>query len=307
LHDRHARVLGVLLECLAIRYVRFDGAELQPLAAEVFDERAGFGVRQHPRYLRLEYGGCAQLARRGGSHQSFIRHAGPQEIRKPGRELVIAERLRAVGGGQAVITLDAEEEVRRDQNSFNRHADSLIPGIAVRSNGIRKADELVNFGGGRGPAVCARRKPREDLPLTDCGVHVTGEEQLRAFLRRAHHFVEWPGDVEIADKEAGDADNARLTRREIRGLIVVARIRVGSGDGDRSACPGDETSAASTECRRAAGHICAGSSPPAREPPSSGETATAAASATATTCGRYTLRGIRTAEGRRQTFENLQK
>ena len=72
---------------------RLERAELQPLSAEVLRQGADLGVAQHPPYLRREDLRVAQRAGVRRAPQLGVGHTGPQEVRQPRRELVLADRV----------------------------------------------------------------------------------------------------------------------------------------------------------------------------------------------------------------------
>jgi hypothetical protein len=69
-----------LLELLALRFVRFQSAELQPLSSEVLGQRLGALVRQHSSDLQCKLLRVPQFAAVGCVQQRLIRHAAPQKI-----------------------------------------------------------------------------------------------------------------------------------------------------------------------------------------------------------------------------------
>ena len=99
---REAQVVLEVGEALAIARHRFERAELQPLAAEVAPRaRATFGSRSMRRTCAVEHAGIAQRSGIGGPPQRRVRHARPQEVRQPGRQFVLRDRMRpSLPGGR---------------------------------------------------------------------------------------------------------------------------------------------------------------------------------------------------------------
>ena len=104
---------GIGLEAVQI-------AGLEPLAAEIFDQRARFRIEQHAMDLRVEHFGIAQAMLAGELEELVIGQAAPQEIGEARGELEIVE----MAGG-----LDAEEETGRNQDGFEGELHSLIDGV----------------------------------------------------------------------------------------------------------------------------------------------------------------------------------
>ncbi len=69
----------------------FEVARLEPLAAEVFDQSARFGIEQHAVDLRVENFGIAEAVLRGELEELVVGQAAPQEIREARGELEIVE------------------------------------------------------------------------------------------------------------------------------------------------------------------------------------------------------------------------
>src|SRR5262249_986150 len=64
----------------------------EPLAGEAVYERRRLRVIEHPPHLRLQVG--PQLALLGEAEQLVVRHAAPEEVRQPARQLVLVDRIR---------------------------------------------------------------------------------------------------------------------------------------------------------------------------------------------------------------------
>ena len=91
---RQPQVILEIGEAIAIAGDRFEGAELQPLPAELFGERVGFGIAQHAPDL------CGQhfwIAKRPGVRdpsQFCVRHARPQEVGQPAGQFMLRDGVR---------------------------------------------------------------------------------------------------------------------------------------------------------------------------------------------------------------------
>ena len=88
---REAQVVVEPGEPLLVGRRRLQRADLQPLPAELLDQRAGLVVLQHAPHLALEHHGLPQLAPVGEPPQLRVGHARPEEIRQARRELVVAD------------------------------------------------------------------------------------------------------------------------------------------------------------------------------------------------------------------------
>ena len=66
----------------AVGLLRFQAAQMQPLAGEVGGQRLGLGIGQHARNLLLQNGRLAELALFGRHQQLFVGNAAPQEQRQ---------------------------------------------------------------------------------------------------------------------------------------------------------------------------------------------------------------------------------
>ena len=91
---RQPEVVLELGELVAVAGERFERAELQPLAAEVLGERPCLRIAQHPPHLEGEDLRVAQRPGVGGAPQLGVRHARPEEVREPRRQLVRRDAVR---------------------------------------------------------------------------------------------------------------------------------------------------------------------------------------------------------------------
>src|SRR5439155_1749149 len=115
-HDVFEAQFGFAAEVVAKRFVplrviapgrlrRLQVAQVQPLPAEILDQRERPGVLQHPPGLRFADRGVGQLALLREVEQFVVGHRTPQEVRQPRCDLVVAERVAAVGAvGRSVYS-----------------------------------------------------------------------------------------------------------------------------------------------------------------------------------------------------------
>ena len=111
--------------------LRFEVAQLQPLAGEVADQRVGPRVGEHPPDLGRQHAGRAETAGRGQVQQRLIGDAAPEEERQPRRELDVAD---AAGGARAQagrVALDPVEERRAGQHAREARADAGVERLAA--------------------------------------------------------------------------------------------------------------------------------------------------------------------------------
>src|SRR5262249_20424008 len=77
--ERRSQVVIELRKRVDVRRHPAQAADVQPLLAEVFDERARSPIREHAPDLMLEHLPVAQLTALRRGEQFFIRDAAPQE------------------------------------------------------------------------------------------------------------------------------------------------------------------------------------------------------------------------------------
>jgi hypothetical protein len=93
-------------------------SKLQPLRREIVDEVGSFRIGHHaPRLLR-QHIRPSQLSLVREPRQLLIRHAGPQEVRQPRRQFVIADGMSA--GCRLGVALQVEQKIGRDENRLER-------------------------------------------------------------------------------------------------------------------------------------------------------------------------------------------
>jgi len=77
-------------------------------------------------HLLLEHLRIFQPSRRRNVQQFLVRNAAPDEERQPRCELDVADAIRRAGSDARGITLDAEQELRADEQSLDRPLDAEI-------------------------------------------------------------------------------------------------------------------------------------------------------------------------------------
>ncbi len=137
-----AKFVGELGELRGIGLEAVEIADLEPLAAEIFDQRARFRIEQHAVDLRAEHFGIAETVLPGELEKIIVGQAAPQEIGEARGELEIVE----MAGW-----LDAEEEARGNQDGFDGELHSFIDGVGH----FDEVHEAVDFFIRNGPTICA--------------------------------------------------------------------------------------------------------------------------------------------------------
>ena len=146
---RQAEVVLEIRELLPVARHRLEGAELQPLAAEVFGERVRARILQHPPHLHRQHLGVAQRPGVSRPPQLRVGRAGPQEVGEPGRQFVRRNLERRDRGrrraARRAIALDAEEEVGRDENRLQPHRQPLVERVLFLLRRPRQRDVLLHL------------------------------------------------------------------------------------------------------------------------------------------------------------------
>ena len=111
LPHRLAEVVLEVGELVGVGLGGFERTSLQPLPAELLDQRLRLRIAQHARHLRAQHAWRPQCVRRGEPAQLGVRRARPEEVRQPRRQLVVRHRLRrSVRRGSR--PLEPEQEIR---------------------------------------------------------------------------------------------------------------------------------------------------------------------------------------------------
>ena len=203
-HHRAAQRVVEAGEQRAVRVLRMDVADLQPLTGEVVREPRGAAVRQQAPHLPGEGLGVAQAARLRQVEQLVVRDALPQEERQPRGQLQVAQRVDAARPRAGRGPLDAQQEARHREQGFEGALDARLevaggPAFAV------DGQQRVDVGRVHRPAVGAPGQRREDLPRAGllrrgAGRGGTADEDAPPARRVVRHgAVERSGDVERVD------------------------------------------------------------------------------------------------------------
>src|SRR5690606_36155437 len=113
------------------RYRRLEITQEQPLTGEILDEGVGLRVCHHPTNLRLELRRLGQPTLGRGVEQLVVGNAGPQEERQPRGELEVAYLIRRARRDALGVTLDAEQELRRDEQALQREPNAVVEALAL--------------------------------------------------------------------------------------------------------------------------------------------------------------------------------
>ena len=135
----------------------------QPLAGEVAREGVRARIGEHPRHLRVECRLLAQLSPLGEVEKLVVRDTAPEEERQARRQLEVADAVVGVRRRARRVPLDAEEELRADQQPADRHLDAGVEAAAVAA-ALVEVDQTVHVLTVDRPAERAPREGREDVP-----------------------------------------------------------------------------------------------------------------------------------------------
>ena len=157
---------------------------------KVVGERARARIVEHPLHLRREHFRILQPPLFGQPQQFVVGHGGPEEVGKPRRHVVLAQRMNARRAG---ALLDAEQERRRDQHGLQRQLDGFLVRIAALGRAIVERQEPLDLLRLHGPAVRLRQKSSPTAGAaalrgsSGCFARLHAEETIvqRALLRAA--------------------------------------------------------------------------------------------------------------------------
>ncbi len=250
---RDAQVVFEVGKAIAVAGDRFERAELQPLPAELLGEGVGLRVTQHPPDVRGEHDRVAQRARVRGAPQRLVRHARPEKIRQPRRQLVLRDRLgrrlvrRSWSGGGSLgdggprgrrvrhwaLALDAKQEVRRDEERLDPDRQPFVERSFVLLRPLHQRDVLLHFARGHRPAEGAARKAghdARDAPRLPFGGPAAAAVNLLDALPRR------PGDLGIrtADVDRVHAHAIQRDLLELCLLVLIGLAQLGDPIGRRS-------------------------------------------------------------------------
>src|SRR5262249_36419131 len=94
--------------------------ELQPLGKKVVHERVRARLGQHSAHLLLEHRGILQLRTGRENQKLVVGNAAPQEERKAGSQLLVADAIGRSSSDIRRIALDSEQEFGVDEHPFDR-------------------------------------------------------------------------------------------------------------------------------------------------------------------------------------------
>src|SRR5262249_8410368 len=117
---------------------RVDVAQEQPLRREIGDERLRSRVGEHAPHLCIEYFRIFQTPGDRGIEQLVIRNAAPQEERQARREIEIADAIDRAGGNVGGRTLEAEQELRADEQPLDRLLNAAIESALLAARFIER-------------------------------------------------------------------------------------------------------------------------------------------------------------------------
>jgi len=152
--ERLAQAVVEIGEHFRIGFRRAKIAQIQPLSGEIFDQRLGPGIGQHTPYLLFQHLRVVELAAFRQCQQLLVRDAAPQEKRQACGQFQVAE---AIGGTRRYairIDFNSEQELRANQNSFHRAADSGFKSPR-RQAGPVEAEQRLKIFVGEWPPISA--------------------------------------------------------------------------------------------------------------------------------------------------------
>ena len=144
-----------------------DAPQVQPLRREVVHERGGRArIGEHAAHLLFEDRRLGELAALGEIEQPLVGNAAPEEERQPRCQLDVAQtagrcRRRTCIGRR--IVLNAQQEIRVDQDPLERELNARIEAAAVAAAALEELQDRVEVGFRDRPPVGQPRHPRKDL------------------------------------------------------------------------------------------------------------------------------------------------
>ena len=138
----------------------FQVAEVEPLAGEVGDEGAGFGVGQHAAGLGLELRGGVEALLLSGGEELVVGNAAPEEEGEAAGEVYVGNLVGRFRGEPCRVAFDAEEEVGAGEEGAEGHFDAVVE--ALSGTFSIEAEEGLDFGFGDGAAPGAACLFEED-------------------------------------------------------------------------------------------------------------------------------------------------
>ena len=117
---------------------------------------------KHSPDLRFQDTWSPELSARRDIEQLIIRDAAPQEERQPGGQLEIADQVDGIRWGSRGIAFDAEQELRRHQESRQRLLDAALE-APLTSTGPVEPQQRLDVRLGDRPAIGPTGERRQDL------------------------------------------------------------------------------------------------------------------------------------------------
>ena len=170
--DEHLRLLSVRVEeaVVEVRILKRIGellgeeAKVEPLGRKTFDECVdGARIRQHPPNLLLIHGGFGQTPVFGQLEQGLVGDAAPQEERQPRGDRYVVEVIDVARLDPGGRTIDAEQKLRVDYESFQRELDPGVEAATFRATLPEEPEQHLHVLFCGGTAKGASGHSREDL------------------------------------------------------------------------------------------------------------------------------------------------
>ena len=199
-----------------------DVPEVEPLPAEVVDERLRARIGQHAADLPSEHIRVAQVAALGGGEELVVRDAAPQEEGQARGQLDVRHRIGRAGRDVFRVRFAAEQEVRAHQNAAQRHFYSRVE-VALRATLPVEVEQHRHVVAGHGAPERQARQARDDLRRAPDLVHArVGTAREDAPARR--RVAPAGGVVRPAHLDIGDRRRDGL----IAGVLVTGHPVVGA-------------------------------------------------------------------------------
>ena len=203
--ERLAQVVVPLRKQLGGRYHAGQRAQGQPLQGEAVDEGLGAGIGQHAPHLPPQHVRVTQLTARRDVQQLVVREAAPEEERQPRRQLQVTDRVYRAGPRIHRVALDAEQELRIDEDALQGPLD---PGVESARVPPRREEPLQRgqIDLGHWPAEGPPRDGSENLPRARLLRPERGaahEQPLPTGRIAGSGGIERTGDAHLIDRRLG--------------------------------------------------------------------------------------------------------
>ena len=181
----------------------FEGAELQPLPAEILDQArapwdpSASGVPA-PRALRVG----AEYSAPASTQEFVVRHAAPQKIGEPRCQLELADRVSGIASGEGFGSRSMRKRKFGETSiACDRHSDRLLPGSAALPVAATKTRKAFDLRGCRRPTVGAAGQVGDDAALAVARVFAANEDPIQTVGRGLRIRRERSGDFDEVDAE----------------------------------------------------------------------------------------------------------